>query len=50
MHRESDLRLIPVDHPTYVIPINVITGVPQIQDMARNIETLLVGYFFTLRE
>ncbi|KAJ5461040.1 uncharacterized protein N7458_002592 [Penicillium daleae] len=50
MHRESDIRLIPVNHPTYAIPINVITGVPQIKDLASNVVTLLVGYFFTLSE
>lgn len=50
MHRESGTRLIYVNHPTYAIPINVITGVPRIIDLASNVETLLVGYFFTLSE
>jgi hypothetical protein len=48
MHRSEDARLISVDHRAYVIPINVIANRPEIRDLARNIMTLLVGYFYTL--
>lgn len=48
MHRAEDVRLVPVNHQTYAIPINVIADMPKIQDLARNIMTLLVGYYYTL--
>jgi hypothetical protein len=40
--------LISVDHRTYAIPVSVIANRPEIRDLARNIMTLLVGYFYTL--
>ncbi|KAJ5900238.1 uncharacterized protein N7473_004308 [Penicillium subrubescens] len=48
MYRAEDVRLVPVTHPTYAIPINVIAGMPKIQDLTHNIVTLLLGYYYTL--
>jgi hypothetical protein len=49
MYRSSINKIVSTFHETILIPISVVTGVPQIIDLAHGVQRLLPGYYYVLR-
>lgn len=49
MYRSSINKIVSTFRETILIPISVVSGMPQIIDLAHGIQRLLPGYYYVLR-
>lgn len=49
MYRSSINKMVSTFRESVLIPISVLSGVPQIIDLTHGIERLLPGYYYVLR-